>query len=313
LQGAFSDLAKHDPSIRIGANSGGHFIICGVSESHLETIRQRIPQEYLLHADVSPSKVIYLETIRKQALADGEYIYRYGTQKRMYAKVTLRLEPLDEGSGYQFIQELPEGALPSEFAGAIDSAIQDAMKGGILAGQEIVDLRAVLCDASFDSQDSDVSAFKIAASIAFKEAIRKADPFVLEPIMAVEITGPEEHLSMSAIIGDLKSRRGRIVGSEHQDRSLLLRAIVPMAEMMGYSSFIRSNSQSQAQYSTRLIRFAEVFPRDSGGDEPLGAAIEPDDPKPDLGIDKAGVPALKPPGPNPKSRSAAAKIDTESE
>jgi elongation factor G len=309
---ALSNLAQHDSSIAIGTESDGHFIVGGVSESHLESIRQRIPPEYMVQADVSQPKVIYLETIRKQAIAEGECIYRYGTQNRMYAKVKLRLEPLEEGSGYEFIQEIPAGTVPPEFVVAVDSAIQDVMKVGILAGQEIVDLRAVFCDGSYNREDSDESAFKIAASIAFKEAIRKADPVVLEPIMAVEITGPEEHLIRSAIIGDLKSRRGRIVGSEHQEKSLLLRAIVPMAEMIGYGSFTGSNTKGHAQYSTRLIRFAEALPRSSGGDETGITAIEPDDPKPDSGTDEAGVPALRPSGPKPKSHSAADNLGTES-
>jgi translation elongation factor EF-G len=176
-----------------------------------------------------------------------------------------------------------------------------------------VDLRAVLCDGSYHREDSSESAFKIAASIAFKEAVRKANPVVLEPIMAVEISGPEEHLSISAIIGDLKSRRACIAGLEHYDNSLLLRAIVPMAEMLGYSAFTRSNTQGHAEYSVRLIRYAEALPRSSGGDEASFTSIEPNDPRPESGSDEAGVIAFRPKRPKPKSRSAAARIDTESE
>ena len=313
LQQALSDLAQQDPSVRIGTESYGQFTIGGVGESHLESIRERISREYKVEADVGLPKVIYLETIREQAEAEGEFIYRFGSQKRFYAKVKLRLEPREEGSGYQFIDGITDGAVPPEFVEAVNSAIQDAMKAGIIAGQEIVDLRAVLCDGSYHREDSNESAFKIAASIAFKEAVRKANPVILEPIMAVEIRGPEEHLSISTIIGDLKSRRAFIAGLEHYDNSLLLRAIAPMAEMLGYSSFTRSNTQGHAEHSVRLIRYSEVIPRDSGGDEASVAAIEPNDPRPESGSDEAGVIAFRPKGPKPKSRSAAAKLDTESE
>lgn len=313
LRQALSDLAQQEPSIRVGTDSDGQFIIGAESESHLESIRERILREYKIEADVGRPKVIYLETIRKQAEAEGEFIYRYGSQRRFHGKVKLRLEPREEGSGYQFIDEITDGAVPPEFVEAVNAAIQDAMKAGILAGQEIVDLRAVLCDGSYHREDSNESAFKIAASIAFKEAVRKANPVVLEPIMAVEISGPEEHLSISAIIGDLKSRRACITGLEHYGNSLLLRAIVPMAEMLGYSSSTRSNTQGHAEYSVRLIRYSEALPRSSGGDEASSTSIEPNDPRPESGSDEAGVIAFRPKGPKPKSRSAAAKIDTESE
>jgi elongation factor G len=231
----------------------------------------------------------------------------------MYAKVKVRLEPASEGSGYQFKEELPTGMIPPGFVNAVNSAIQDAMKFGVLAGQEIVDLRAVLCDGGYHREQSSESAFRIAASIAFKKAVRKADPVVLEPIMAVEVRGPEEHLIISSIIGDLKSRRGEITGLEHQENSLVIQAIVPMPEMIGYGSFLRSNSQGYGEYATRLIRFADALSNGSGGNDISDVPVEPTDPKPDPGADQAGVPALKPRGPKPMSRSAAAKIGSEPE
>ena len=188
LREALSVLAHQDPDIRIGDEASGHFIISAANEARLEAIRQRISRECSVQADVGPPKAIYLETIRKQAVADGACIYQGGTQNRMYAKVKLRLEPTGEGNGYQFKEEVPMGMIPPQFVNAVNSAIQDAMKSGVLAGQEIVDLRAVLCDGGYHREESSELAFRIAASIAFKKAVRKADPVVLEPIMAVEIS-----------------------------------------------------------------------------------------------------------------------------
>jgi len=313
LQQALSDLSREDSSIRMSPGSDGQFIISAVGESHLELARKRILHENGVEADVGRPTVVYLETIRKQAEADGEFIYRYGTQKRFYSKVKLRLEPLEEGSGYQFIDEITEGAVPPEFVESVKAGIQDAVNAGILVGQELVDLRAVLYDGSYHREDSNQSAFKIAALMAFKEAVRKANPVVLEPIMSVEIRGPEQHLSISTIIGDLKCRRGCIVGLEHYGDSFLVRAIVPMAEILGYGAYLRSNMQGLAKCSMRLIRYAEALPGDSGGDEASVPAIEPNDPNPDSGRDEAGVVAFRPKGPNSNSRSAAAKLDTESE
>ncbi len=313
LQQALSDLAQQDPNIRISAGSDGQTIIGGMSELHMESIRERILHEHQIDADVGTPRVIYLETIRKRAVAEGEFIYRYGSQRRFYGRVQLRLEPIGAGGGYQFVNRVTDGLLSPEFAESVNLAIQDAMKAGILAGQEIVDLRAVLYGGG-NHPDSNESAFRIAASIAFKEAVRKASPVVLEPIMAVEIEGPEEYLDVSGIIGDLKSRRGRISGLEHYDNSLKLRAIVPMAEMLGYASYLRSITQGRAEYSMRLIRYAEALPSgESGGDEAGLPAIKPEDPKPGSGGDESGVFAIKPKGPKPKSRSAAAKPEAESE
>ncbi len=305
LQRALSDFAQQDANIRIGTESEGQFIIGGASESQLQSIRERILREYRIEADIDRPKVIYLGTIRKQAEAYGEF---------MYVNVKLRLEPLEEGSGYQFINEIRDGALPPEFIESVNSGIRDAMKAGILAGQEIVDLRAVLCDVSYPREGSTESAFKMAASMAFKEAVRRANPVVLEPIMAVEIKGPEERLSTNDIIGDLKSRRGSIIGLEHEDNSLLLRAIVPMAEMLGYSSVMRFNTQGHADHFMRLIRYAEALPRSEPGDDEADVTVlGPNDPRPESGGDAAGVLAFKPRGPKGKSRSAAVKLDPESE
>jgi len=311
LQRALSVLIQQDPALRITASTG-QTVIGGESESHLESIRKHLLGESEIEADIGRPQVIYLETIRKQAEAEGECIYRFGNNPHMYGKVMLGLEPLSSGSGYQFVNGITNGAVPQEFVEPINSAVQDAMKAGILAGQEIVDLRAVLCDGDHHLGDSSESAFRIAATIAFKEAVRKANPVILEPIMSVEIRGQESYLNIGALIGDLKSRRGRIVGLEHHDNSLLLRAIVPMAEMLGYASYLRAGSQGHAECSMQLIHYAEALPDSGSGDDEAGDfAIEPKGPTPESGGDEAGVPAIKPQGPKPKSRSAAVELDTE--
>jgi translation elongation factor EF-G len=305
LQRALSDFALQDASIRIGAESEGLFIIGGASETQLQSIRERILREYQIDADIDRPKVIYLGTIRKQAEAWGEF---------MCVTVKLRLEPLEEGDGYQFIDETSDGALPPEFIASVNSSIQDAMKAGILAGQEIVDLRVILCDGGYPREGSTESACKIAASMAFKEAVRRANPVILEPIMAVQIKGLEKQLSTSDIIGDLKSRRGSIIGLEHDHNSLLLRAIVPMVEMLGYSSVMRINTQGHADHFMQLIRYAEALPRsEPGDDEADGAAVGPNDPTPESGDDATGVLAFNPKDPKGKSGFAAAKLDPESE
>lgn len=304
LQRALSDLAQQDASIRIRTEIEGPFMIAGVSESQLHSIRERILREYGVDADIDRPKAIYLATIRKQAEARGEF---------RYVNVKLRLEPLEAGSGYEFINEITDEALPPNYIDPINSAIQDVMEAGILGGYEIVDLRAVLCDGSYPRDGSTESAAKIAASMAFKECVRRANPVVLEPIMAIEIEG-EGHLNTFDIIGELKSRRGSITGLERYDNSFLLRAIVPMEEMLGYSSFLRSNLQGHAKHSIRLIRYADAFPRSEPGDDETGvSAVDPNDPKPESGGDVAGVPALKPKGPKGKSSSAAVEFGAESD
>jgi elongation factor G len=311
LQRALSVLIQQDPALRITA-SPGQTVIGGESESHLESIRKHLLDESKIQADIGRPQIIYLETIRKQAAAEGECIYRSGNNPHMYGKVMLRLEPLSSGSGYQFVNGITNGAVPEEFVEPINSAVQDAMKAGILAGQEIVDLRAVLCDGNHHLEDSSESAFRIAATIAFKDAVRKANPVILEPIVSVEIRGQEKYLNIGVLIGDLRSRRGRIVGLEHYDNSLLLRAIVPMAEMLGYASYIRARGQGHAECSVQLIHYAEALPDSGAGDDEAGDfAIKPKGTKPESGGDEAGVLAIKPQGPKPKSRSAAVELDTE--
>jgi elongation factor G len=244
--------------------------------------------EYKIHIDVSKPKVIYVETIRKQAEAEGKYIRR-----GQYAQVKLRLEPREPGSDYQFVNEIREGAVLPEFVEPINFGIQEAMKGGILAGHEMVDLRAVLYDGSYHVADSSEMAFKIAASIAFKEAARKASPVLMEPVMLVQVVAPEDFAG--SIVGDLSVRRGRIEGMEHRAGSQVITAIAPLAEMLGYATHLRSITQGRAEYSMHFAHY-EAAPRTG-----------------ESGADEAGVTANRPKGPKAGSGFAAAELEAESQ
>jgi elongation factor G len=293
FQRALRDLAQRDPTIRIKTESTeGRTIISGMSELQLELICDRILHEYKIQLDVGTPKVIYLETIRQQAEAEGKYIRQTGGRGQ-YAHVKLRLEPLEPGSDYQFVDDIKGGALPPAFLEPVNFGIQEAMKTGILAGHEMVDLRAVLYDGSYHVGDSNEMAFKIAASMAFKEAARKASPVILEPVMSVKVVTPEDFTG--SIMGDLSSRRGRIEGMEHRTGSQVIHSIVPLAEMLGYGTHMRSSVQGPAEYSVHFARY-EAAPRtgESGGDE---AAVTPNKPK----------------GPKAGSGFAAAKLEPESE
>jgi elongation factor G len=290
FQRALSDLAHQDPTIRIKTDPiDGQTIMSGMGELHLQVICDRILHEYKIQLDVGEPKVIYLETIRKHAEAEGTYIRR-----SQYAHVKIRLEPQEPGSGYQFVDEITDGAvLPPQFVQPVDIGIQDAMKGGILFGHEMVDLRAILCDGSYRDVDSSEMAFKIVGSMAFKEAARKASPLLLEPVMAVEVVTPEDYAG--TIIGDVSLRRGRIEGVEQRAGSQVIKAIVPLREMLGYATHMRSSTQGRAEYSMHFVRYEVVPPSgESGGDE-------------------AGVTANKPKVPKAGSGFATGKLDAESE
>jgi elongation factor G len=291
LQQALSDLARQDPTIKIETGPiDGQMIIGGMGELHLEMICDRILREYKVDVVVGEPKVIYLETVRTQAEAEGKYIRQTGGHGQ-YAHVRLRLEPGERGSGYQFVDQITEGAVPKEFVEPVNFGVQSAMKGGILGGHEMVDLRAVLYDGSYHLEDSNEMAFKIAASTAFKEAARRANPVILEPIMSVEVVTPEDFAG--TIMGDLSLRRGQIKGMEHRAGSQVIQAVVPLAEMFGYATHIRSNTRGRAEYSMHFAGYDEA-PR-SG--EPGG--------------DEAGVTANKPKGPTLLSGFAAAELESD--
>jgi elongation factor G len=253
---ALARLADEDPTFKVRTDEdSGQTIISGMGELHLEILVDRMKREYKVEANVGEPKVAFRETIRKKADAEGKYIRQTGGSGH-YGHCKLRVEPNEPGKGYEFVSEIKSGSVPKEFIKPIDQGVQGALELGILAGYPIVDVKVTLYDGSYHEVDSDEMAFKIAGSMAFKEAARKASPVLLEPVMAVEVTVPEEH--MGTIIGDINSRRGRIEGMEHAAGSQVIKAIVPLKEMFGYVNEIRSSTQGRASYSMQFARYEEA-------------------------------------------------------
>jgi elongation factor G len=253
---ALSRLADEDPTFKVHTDEdSGQTIISGMGELHLEILVDRMKREYKVEANVGEPKVAFRETIRKHAEAEGKYIRQTGGSGN-YGHCKLRVEPNTPGAGYEFINDIKGGVIPKEYIKPIDQGVRGALELGILAGYPIVDVKVSLYDGSYHEVDSNEMAFKFAGSIAFKEAARKASPVLLEPVMAVEVTVPEEF--MGTIIGDINSRRGRI---EHVDRiggSQVIKAIVPLKEMFGYVNDIRSSTQGRASYSMQFARYEEA-------------------------------------------------------
>jgi len=266
---ALSRLADEDPTFKVHTDEdSGQTIISGMGELHLEILVDRMKREHKVEANVGEPKVAFRETIRKKAEAEGKYIRQTGGSGN-YGHCKLRVEPNLPGAGYEFINEIKGGSVPREFIKPIDQGVQGALELGILAGFPLVDVKVTLYDGSYHEVDSNEMAFKFAGSIAFKEAARKASPVLLEPVMAVEVTVPEEF--MGVIIGDINSRRGRIEGMEHIGGSQVIKAIVPLKEMFGYVNDIRSSTQGRASYSMQFARYEEA-PR-MIADEIIGRAL----------------------------------------
>ena len=253
---ALGKLAQEDPTFKVHTDpDSGQTIISGMGELHLEIIVDRMMREYKVEANVGKPQVAYRETIRKKAEAEGKYIRQTGGRGQ-YGHAKIRIEPNEPGKGYEFINDIVGGSVPKEFIKPIDQGIKEAMEGGVLAGYEMVDVKATLYDGSYHEVDSNEMAFKIAGSMAFKEAARKASPVLLEPVMSVEVVTPEDYAGV--IMGDLSSRRGRIEGMEHRAGSQVITAIVPLAEMFGYATQMRSNTQGRAEYSMHFARYEEA-------------------------------------------------------
>ena len=253
---ALSRLADEDPTFKVRTDEeSGQTIISGMGELHLEILVDRMKREHKVEANVGEPKVAFRETIRKEAEAEGKYIRQTGGSGN-YGHCKLRIEPNVPGAGYEFINAIKAGAIPKEYIKPIDQGVQGAIELGILAGYPLVDIKVTLFDGSYHDVDSNEMAFKFAGSIAFKEAARKASPVLLEPVMAVEVTVPEEH--MGTIIGDINSRRGRIEGMDHLAGSQVIKAIVPLKEMFGYVNDIRSSTQGRASYSMQFARYEEA-------------------------------------------------------
>jgi elongation factor G len=252
---ALSKLANEDPTFKVHTDpDSAQTIISGMGELHLEIIVDRMMREFSVQANVGKPQVAYRETIRKASEAEGKFIRQTGGRGQ-YGHVKIRIEP-DPGKGYEFVDEITGGAVPKEYIKPVSEGIREAMEGGVLAGYEMVDVKATLYDGSYHEVDSSEIAFKIAGSMAFKEAARRASPVLLEPMMSVEVVVPEEY--MGDIIGDLNSRRGRVEGMEHRAGSQVIRAHVPLSEMFGYATDMRSRTQGRATYSMHFARYEEV-------------------------------------------------------
>ncbi len=253
---ALGRLAQEDPTFKVHTDpDSGQTIISGMGELHLEIIVDRMMREYKVEANVGKPQVAYRETIRRNSEAEGKYIRQTGGRGQ-YGHAKIRLQPQPPGTGYEFVNDIVGGSVPKEFIKPIDQGIKEAMEGGVLAGYEMVDVKAILYDGSYHDVDSNEMAFKIAGSMAFKEAARKASPVLLEPVMAVEVVTPEDYAGV--IMGDLSSRRGRIEGMEHRAGSQVIKAIVPLAEMFGYATHMRSSTQGRAEYSMHFARYEEA-------------------------------------------------------
>jgi len=253
---ALAKLAQEDPTFKVNTDpDNGQTIISGMGELHLEIIVDRMMREFKVEANVGKPQVAYRETIRKASQAEGKFIRQTGGRGQ-YGHVKIRLEPQPPGTGYEFVNEIVGGVVPKEYIKPVDQGIREAMEGGVLAGYEMVDIKASLYDGSYHDVDSSEIAFKIAGSMAFKEAARKASPVLLEPVMAVEVVVPEDFAG--AIMGDLSSRRGRIEGMEHRAGSQVIKSIVPLAEMFGYATHMRSSTQGRATYSMHFARYEEA-------------------------------------------------------
>jgi len=252
---ALSKLANEDPTFKVHTDpDSGQTIISGMGELHLEIIVDRMMREFSVQANVGKPQVAYRETIRKGSEAEGKFIRQTGGRGQ-YGHVKIRIEP-NPAKGYEFVDDITGGAVPKEYIKPVSEGIREAMEGGVLAGYEMVDVKATLYDGSYHEVDSSEIAFKIAGSMAFKEAARRASPVLLEPMMSVEVVVPEEY--MGDIIGDLNARRGRVEGMEHRAGSQVIRAHVPLSEMFGYATDMRSRTQGRATYSMHFARYEEV-------------------------------------------------------
>ncbi|MFO1376396.1 MAG: elongation factor G [Steroidobacteraceae bacterium] len=253
---ALQRLAKEDPSFRVHTDQeSGQTIISGMGELHLEIIVDRMKREFKVEANVGKPQVAYRETIRAKVEQEGKFVRQSGGRGQ-YGHVWLRLEPRESGAGYEFVNEIVGGVVPREFIPAVDKGIQEALAGGVIAGYPVVDVRVAIFDGSYHDVDSSEMAFKIAGSMGFKEGFRKAKPVLLEPIMKVEVVTPEEY--SGDVIGDLNRRRGQIMGMEESVSGKVITAEVPLAEMFGYATNVRSMSQGRATFTMEFGKYLEV-------------------------------------------------------
>jgi elongation factor G len=253
---ALQKLAEEDPTFKTFTDpETGQTIISGMGELHLDIIVDRMLREFKVEANVGKPQVAYRETIRKAVKVEGKFARQSGGRGQ-YGHVWIELEPREPGEGYEFVNKIVGGSIPKEYIGPVDQGIQEAMENGVLAGYPVLDFRATLVDGSYHEVDSSEMAFKIAGSMAFKEGCKKANPVILEPIFKIEITVPEDY--MGDVIGDLNSRRGRIEGMDPRGNVQVIRGFVPLSEMFGYATDLRSKTQGRGVYSYQFSHYEEV-------------------------------------------------------
>jgi elongation factor G len=254
---ALNALSDEDPTFQVHTDEDtGQTIIAGMGELHLEVLVDRMLREFSVDANVGKPQVAYRETITRPVHKIEERYIRQTGGRGQYGHVVLDLEPTGPGGGYEFIDKIRGGDIPKEYIPSVDAGIQEALQGGVLAGYPTVDVRATLIDGSYHDVDSSEMAFRIAGSMAVKKAAKQANPALLEPIMAVEVVTPEDY--MGDVIGDLSSRRGKVEGMEQRGASQVVRAQVPLAEMFGYATDLRSRTQGRATYTMQFHSYQQV-------------------------------------------------------
>ncbi|MCS3904591.1 elongation factor G [Methylohalomonas lacus] len=254
---ALGKLAQEDPSFRVHTDEeSGQTIIAGMGELHLEIIVDRLKREFKVEANVGKPQVAYRETLRQTVeKAEGKFVRQSGGRGQ-YGHVILKIEPQEAGAGYEFVNEIVGGVVPKDYVPAVDKGIQEQMKNGIIAGYPVVDVKVTLYDGSYHEVDSNETAFKVAASMGFKEGAKQGKPVLLEPVMKVEVSTPEEYLG--TVNGDLNRRRGLVMGSEDSPTGKIIRAEVPLSEMFGYATDLRSGTQGRANYTMEFSKYGEV-------------------------------------------------------
>ncbi|MFQ5799852.1 MAG: elongation factor G, partial [Bacteroidota bacterium] len=256
LSEALSKLADEDPTFRVSSNEEtGQTLISGMGELHLEILVDRMKREFRVEANVGRPQVAYKETITRKVQAEGKFIRQSGGRGQ-YGHVWLEIEPTERGSGFEFVNAIVGGVVPKEYISPVEDGVSEAMRNGVLAGYPMEDVKVTLFDGSSHEVDSSEIAFKIAGSIGFKEAAKKADPVLLEPIMAVEVVTPEEY--MGEVLGDLNSRRGKIEGMTPRKDAQIIPAHVPLSEMFGYATSLRSMTQGRAIFTMQFSHYGEV-------------------------------------------------------
>ena len=256
LSDSLSKLSDEDPTFRVNVDQEtGQTLISGMGELHLEILVDRMKREFKVEANIGKPQVAYRETITQKVNAEGKFIKQSGGRGK-YGHVEIELEPNESGKGFEFINAIVGGSIPKEYIPAVSAGIQEAMRNGVVAGYPVVDIKAKLYDGSYHDVDSDELSFKVAGSMAFKNGSQKAKPILLEPIMSVEVVTPEDYLG--DVMGDLNSRRGKIEGFSARRDAQVIKALVPLSEMFGYATVLRSMTQGRAIYSMQFDHYQQV-------------------------------------------------------